>query len=211
LENCGHSSNTHEEYSVYFDQQANAIVRYKQKTQSFEDLYLTFEDGIDKDGYDTSDGKLFTTCCVCCEERIQGEGNSTNDGIVCDDCLNSNYTYCEDCETYFHYDTHDMYYIENDNIHLCETCYDQGDYFYCEKTEQYWSYTARIILILYNGSRIEVNRTWAEDNAYQCHHCETFNEDQLEIVDDVYICDDCLEEYYVEIDGEYYSQTNQVA
>jgi len=93
LENSGHSSNDHENYAVYFDQQVNAIARHKHKTDTFINLFLTFEDGLDKDGYDTSDGRLFSTCCVCCEERIQGEGNSTNDGVVCDDCLNSNYTY----------------------------------------------------------------------------------------------------------------------
>jgi len=104
-----------------------------------------------------------------------------------------------------------MYYIEGENIHLCETCYDQGDYFYCEKTEQYWSTDQKVELTLYNGSRIEVNRTWAEGNTYKCHHCETYHEDPLEIVDDEYICEDCLEEYYVEIDGEYYSKADQVA
>jgi len=211
LENCGHSSNDHEEYSVYFDQQVSAIVRHKQETENFNGLYLTFEDGLDKDGYDTSDGKLFTTCCVCCEERIDGEGNSTNDGVVCDDCLNSNYTYCEDCETYYHSDSQDMYFIEGEDIHLCETCYDQGDYFYCEKTEQYWSTDQKVELTLYNGSRIEVSRDWANDNAYFCHYCETCHEEPLEIVDDEYICEDCLEEYYVEIDGEYYSKADQVA
>jgi len=52
---------------------------------------------------------------------------------------------------------------------------------------------------------------WAEDNAYQCHHCETYHEAPLEIVDDEYVCEECLEEYYIEIDGEYYSKTDQVA
>jgi len=90
-----------------------------------------------------------------------------------------------------------MYYIEDEEIHLCETCYDQDDYFFCEKTEQYWSYREKVMLKLYNSSQIEVNRTWAEDNAYQCHHCESYHEGPLEIVDDEYICDECLEEYYV--------------
>jgi len=68
-----------------------------------------------------------------------------------------------------------------------------------------------IKLTLYNGSRIEVNRTWAKENAYQCYHCETYHEEALEIVDDEYICDNCLEEYYVEIDGVYYSKADRVA
>jgi len=68
-----------------------------------------------------------------------------------------------------------------------------------------------IKLTLYNGSRIEVNRNWANDNAYMCHYCETYHEEPLEIVDDEHICDDCLEEYYEEIEGEYYSKTDQVA
>jgi len=97
------------------------------------------------------------------------------------------------------------------NIYLCEICYDQGEYFYFEKTEQYWSIDQKVELKLYNGSRIEINRACAEDNAYKCHYCEEYHEDQLEFVDDEYICDDCLEEYYLEIDGEYYPITDQVA
>jgi len=57
----------------------------------------------------------------------------------------------------------------------------------------------------------DINRTWSENNAYKCHYCEKYHEDPLEYVDDKYICDDCLEEYYVEINGEYYSKTDQVA
>jgi len=68
-----------------------------------------------------------------------------------------------------------------------------------------------IRIILYNNSTIEVNRDWADDNAYQCHHCETYHEECLEIVDDEYICDDCLEENYVGIDGDFYLKTDQVA
>jgi len=68
-----------------------------------------------------------------------------------------------------------------------------------------------IKLTLNNGSKIEVNRTWAEDNAYQCHHCKTYHEDPLGIVEDEYICYDCLEEYFVEIEGEFYSKNDQVA
>jgi len=30
-------------------------------------------------------------------------------------------------------------------------------------------------------------------------------------VSDEYICDGCLEEYYVEIEGEYYAKADQVA
>jgi len=63
----------------------------------------------------------------------------------------------------------------------------------------------------YNCSQIEVNRTWAEDNAYKCHYCEEYHEDLLEFVDDEYVCEDCLEEYFVEIEGEYYPKTDQVA
>ena len=211
LENCGHSSNDHDDYSVYFDQKAKAVIRHKHTTNDFDDLLLTFEDGIDKEGDDADTGKLFTTLCVCCEDRIHGDGNSTDDGIVCDECLNANYHYCADCETYYHYETNETYYIEGEDFYVCEYCYDKGEYFYCEKTEQYWSEDEMEELILINGSRLKVNRDWAEKNAYYCHSCETYHQDPLEIVNYDYICDECLDEYYVEINGGYQLKTDQVA
>ena len=138
LNNCGHNDNDHAEYAVYFDMDVNASIRHKEKTTGFNDLYLDFYDGLDRNGDDADSGHLELTYCACCEEPIEGELTYTEDGPVCEYCLSENYTFCHECERYF-YEEHSMYYIEDEGHYICKSCYENGDYGYCEMTETYYS------------------------------------------------------------------------
>jgi len=136
VDNCGHNNNSHDDFSVYFDLNLAASIRHKEKTYDFGNLGLEFEDGLDRYGDDTNSGYLGLTYCSCCENAIEEESTYTEDGEVCDYCLNNYYSYCSECERYYH-ENITMYYIENEHQYVCESCYDEGNYGFCEKTECY--------------------------------------------------------------------------
>ena len=211
VENCGHADNVHEDYAIYFDLTVNAIARNKEMTTDFSKIFLEFYEGIDKDGYSTSEGTLAIDYCDICGARLNDDGTHTEDGMVCDYCLYHYYTFCSDCDEYFRDERHTIYYIEDEEKYVCEYCYNHGDYFFCEKTEVYWSNDKRVELIKEDGSIMSVSEEWAQENAYYCSCCERYYENYLADVDDEYLCDKCLTEYYDEIDGEYQPKQPQAA
>jgi len=211
VSNCGHGSNDHSDYSVYFDLTVNAAIRHKEKTTGFEKLCLDFYEGLDRHGDDTEFGHLNVTYCSCCDQLIEGENNHTDDGPVCDSCLNDYYTYCYDCENYFN-ENHSMYYIEDEDHFICESCYESGDYGFCEMTDKYYCRDNLVELLQSDGTTILVNEDHAEKHYYKCDICERYHEEPLiQVVDDNFVCDKCLEENYELIDGSYVLKEEQAA
>jgi hypothetical protein len=211
VNNCGHNSNDHSDYAVYFDLSVNALIRHKIRTSDFHDLLLDFSDGLDKNGDDTSSGHLEVNYCDCCNESIDGDGNYTEDGYVCDHCLNEHYTYCSDCERYF-YENVSIYYIENEHQYVCESCYENGNYGFCEETEVYYSSDQLVEAVRSDGSTIYITREYAEGQYYFCDACESFHEEPMtQTDDDDYVCSECLEEDYELIDDSYVLKSGQAA
>lgn len=70
--------------------------------------------------------------CDCCEEyHIGEEYYIEREGIyVCEDCLDENYRYCENCEEYVYRD--DAYWCESEDGYICEHCY-ENDYATCSE------------------------------------------------------------------------------
>ncbi len=211
VDNCGNNNNSHDDYSVYFDLEVTATIRHKERTSGFDGLYLDFEEGLDKYGDDTSSGRLGLTYCSCCNESIDGDSTCTDDGsIVCDYCLNEHYTFCYGCERYF-YESHDMYYIEDEHHYVCESCYENGDYGFCEMTEVYYTYEKLVEVVQGDGKIMLVSIDYAEDNYSICDHCSKYHEDPLTpIDDDEFICNKCFKEYEF-VDGSYVLKSEQVA
>ncbi|MDP8269439.1 MAG: hypothetical protein P9L97_11995 [Candidatus Tenebribacter davisii] len=209
--NCGHGSNDHGEYAVYFDQEVNSAIRHKEKTHGFDNLDLEFEEGMDRYGDDTSSGYLGLTYCSCCNDAIEGESTYTEDGEVCDYCLNNYYSYCSECERYHHENT-TMNFIEDENNYLCESCYDEGDYGFCEKTECYYTRDKLVEVIESDGTLITVHEDYAAENYHFCDICERFFENPTtETADGFCVCGLCLEKDYELVEGSYEFKTRQVA
>ncbi|MCF8346831.1 MAG: hypothetical protein K9G38_06435 [Bacteroidales bacterium] len=211
LYNCGHSNNDHGEFSVYFDQAVSAAIRYKEKTDNFDDLSLDFEDGLDRYGDSTSSGYIGLRYCSCCEETVDGELTYTEDGEVCDYCLNNYYTYCYECERYY-YENTPMYYIEDENHHICESCYNDNDYGFCEKTEAYYSRDKLMEVIDSDGNLMIVHEDYAAEHFHFCDSCEKyFEKSTTETSDGFCVCNLCLDKDYELIDGSYEFKSRQVA
>ncbi len=211
VDNCGHGNNDHDNYAVYFDLTVNAAIRHKKRTSNFEDLYLNFEQGLDKSGDETCSGKLGLTYCSCCNESIEGDSTYTEDGEVCDYCLNEHYTFCYECERYF-YESHSTYYIEDEHQYVCESCYNDGDYGYCEMTEIYYTIEKLVEVIQDDGSPMSVYKNYAEENYQICDFCGKYHEEALTQVDgDDFICTECLKENYEFADGSYVLKSEHAA
>lgn len=113
-----------------------------------------------------------------------------NGDDVCQDCLENDYSFCEDCEEYCHND--DMVYINNgyrDEGYVCQDCFDRGNYFHCDCCDESFSDNH---LWASDGNRSICDR--CSDDYVQCYDCGTiiacgyanYDEDR-----DEYYCDDC--------------------
>ena len=67
------------------------------------------------------------------DDHIQLE----NGDYICGDCLDKNYFYCEDCESYHHNDEcYEIYRHGGGSFYVCEDCKD--NYYYCEDCGYYY-------------------------------------------------------------------------
>lgn len=209
LSNCGHSENNHGDFSVYFDQDVTAAIRHKERTQNFADFLLEFEDGLDRYGNETSSGYLDLRYCACCEETVEGDLTYTEDGEVCDYCLNNYYIFCYECERYF-YESTPMYHIEDENYRVCEHCYNENDYGFCEINEAYYTRDRLVDAIDSDGNLITVHEDYAAEHYHFCDICERYFEvPTTETADGFYVCSLCLEEDYELVDGQYQYKSRQ--
>ena len=59
---------------------------------------------------------------------------------VCEDCLCNNYSYCEDCEEYYHIDYIGLVYDKDGNEkYICDDCRRYNGYEKCDKCGEYWA------------------------------------------------------------------------
>ena len=79
-------------------------------------------------------------CDDCGEIHHKDYGYYIDSGYgywVCDNCFCNNYFTCEICgENHYNDESH---YIDNDNVYICDRCYDTGDYHYCDSCDTYFS------------------------------------------------------------------------
>jgi hypothetical protein len=75
--------------------------------------------------------------CDCCEEYVEC-GNThyiRGYGDVCDDCLEDNFTWCDECNEYCHND--EMTYVESTERDVCESCLEDL-YTKCAECDEYF-------------------------------------------------------------------------
>ena len=65
-----------------------------------------------------SDGGI----CTLCGKEVKQLTIVDEETHVCDECLNSNYTQCDECGEYYLNDSVEMYELEDGRC-ICEYCY----------------------------------------------------------------------------------------
>ena len=131
--------------------------------------------------------------CCNCEKEFESLINVDGD-LWCEKCIEDNccIAFCEDCGEY-HYDDN-MYYINDINEYVCESCARNGDYFQCHDCGDW--YTTDYANSCYNGEFYVCDG--CVDNQYtyvEC--CDTYIDS-----DDVYYDEEddfyCCEQHYHE-------------
>jgi len=125
-------------------------------------------------------------CYECGEELLEAVYHIGGDEYVCEDCRDSYYMYCEDCEEWVHED--DMVAVDDNNRYVCGDCSDR--YYVCDHCGQ-----------LYSEYNTAVNTvTWTLcDSCYSDYYftCEGCNEvehlNHGELIGDYYYCASCAE------------------
>ena len=129
-------------------------------------------------------------CYECGEELLEAVYHIGGDEYVCEDCRDSYYMYCEDCEEWVHED--DMVAVDrhsrSETFYVCEDC--SNDYYTCDHCGQ-----------LYSEYDIAINTlTWTlcdscySDYFFQCAGCdEVEHVNNGELVGDYYYCVSCAE------------------
>lgn len=64
-------------------------------------------------------------CSFCGEYHLRSEMTETEDGLVCEYCLDNEYGYCESCETWQR--TINLNWCEEDEYYVCDNCLEEGD------------------------------------------------------------------------------------
>ena len=111
--------------------------------------------------------------CECCESRFHEDDMTwvdSENGYVCERCLQRDFTWCSYCEDY-HRD-YDVTYVDSVGESVCDNCLD-NHFEYCEDCEEYYE----------SDEMYEING----GEKYACKHC----------IDDYHYCEDC-EKYYTE-------------
>lgn len=88
-------------------------------------------------------------------DSIEGAGQR-----YCEECHNDLFTYCDSCEgVYFN---EDVNYIQDEDRHICNDCYDNGDYFSCDDCGERYSLDSRWY---------PENDEESDDDYYRCTRC----------------------------------------
>jgi formylmethanofuran dehydrogenase subunit E len=128
--------------------------------------------------------------CADCGEYHDPEDMTYIDdhGYVCEDCL-SDYSYCEDCDCYYHNDDiHRVYGARGWERYVCDSCLD--NYSQCEHCEEYFHSD--------NVREIDGNCVCdkcVENGDYTiCDDCgDWHHHNYVREVDGEWVCDDCLD------------------
>lgn len=189
VENCGNQNNNHGDYATYFDLDVQSSVRPKECTENFSDIYMQFEDGLDKYGDDTREGQMLFNFCYHCGIIVTDETSIVNGEYVCDSCLADNYLWCEECEEYHNNDT-SFYYIEDKMINICGECYQNGEYGRCEKTGTFWSLEHLVKYYNQDNEMELVSSQYAQDHFERCNECNEYH-NRLVLEDGRLYCRKC--------------------
>ena len=105
--------------------------------------------------------------CPDCIEYVEKK-----DRYVCPTCLENLYFICDDCDKYEHID--DAYYIEDIGTHVCEDCYEDGDYHRCPDCEDFFSENGMV----YD----EIEEEWVCEKCYKMREeCREDKENENDI------------------------------
>lgn len=149
---------------------------------------------IDPENAITIDGETYcedcaVECSFCGEYHLRDEMTETEDGLVCEYCLNNEYGYCESCETWQR--MVNLNWCDEDECHVCDDCLDDGrTYSRCANcgdvhhiNNLYTVYTSNC------DSELWCDRC-REYNAYYCSECEREFDGRYVLVEDE-VCEYC--------------------
>ena len=143
------------------------------------------------------------TCADCRAIIEEGcESYETHNGdILCQDCYENDYFYCEDCEEIHHND--ELIVIDNGANYVCEDCA-SNNYNQCVHCDEWHDPS--------NGGITNVDGEYVcESCADSYYYCESCNEyvhgDDMHYIEeeDGYICDSCYSDYERENESRLYS------
>ena len=133
----------------------------------------------------------FVECARCGELIRRDDATDTNDGYVCEECLDLHYAFCEDCETY--YDVDEMNYIDSEERYVCDNCLDEN-YTRCERCgEWHRNDDMYTVIVDEEGSTEEWCQSCSDWNTWICDECgNRFSDDvEREYDGDECICLEC--------------------
>lgn len=133
--------------------------------------------------------------CFECERELQeGEDkyNIGSENYICEDCRDSYYIYCEDCDELVHED-----YIVAVNYgarQVCQHCAD--DYYICNHCDG--SFSSRYISV--DTHHITLCRHCYEDHYFTCDDCgDVYHVDNGRYIDGCLYCDSCASDHEADI------------
>lgn len=144
---------------------------------------------IDPENAITIDGETYcedcaVECSLCGEYHLRDEMTETEDGLVCEYCLNNEYGYCESCETWQRTIYLNWCYAED--CYVCDDCLNNGDnYRRCDRCDD-----------IYRTDSLNVVYINEYDNELWCDHCREYHANY---------CDECGREFddqYVTVENE---------
>ena len=133
--------------------------------------------------------------CSRCGKMIEGDYQEIDGEIVCQDCIEEYYFYCEDCNKIEERDN--GYWIEDSQKLVCSDCID--DYDCCERCGSYFSRTTYV-----NGYGYVCDDCFDRGDFGYCEGCdEYYCMDDLYYSErnDCYYCNSCWDEYGGDYDG----------
>lgn len=123
-------------------------------------------------------------CSFCGEYRLRSEMTDTEDGLVCEHCLDNHYGYCESCET--RQRGINLNWSNAEECYVCDDCLDNGDnYRRCDRCGE-----------IHLTSDLNEVYTNNYDSELWCEHCRDYHANY---------CSECEREFsdeYVTVEDE---------
>lgn len=139
--------------------------------------------------------------CEHCENYTSEELYEVHDSrgrtlMVCEDCRNSHYTQCEDCDEWY---PNDSVYSTANGRYVCDDC--RENYSYCEECDELYCDDDMYLVHDENGIECRVCCDCLDEHYMECQHCHDYHYNKCVIAayqengDLAYVCDDCAAEY----------------
>lgn len=147
--------------------------------------------------------------CDCCGDNFNSNNLTTvynSDGraiMVCDNCLENYYAYCDNCGEYHPLD--ESHWIESEERNVCEDCFEEN-YAECEDCGQPFRKSDLTGAIDGYGHSIDVCDRCLENHYVQCEDCGEYvhTDYSYTVYDDTdderTVCEDCRDNGYAECD-----------